>query len=523
MRNLSERRDAISRSALLACTLLAWCTSAFALNPGLDISQYAHTLWRIRDGFPKGQISSVAQTPDGYLWLGTELGLVRFDGVRDVPWQGPPNQTLPSNDIRSLLVTQDGTLWIGTAKGLASWKGGTLTQYSQLSGQYIFRLLEDREGTLWVAGGAVPAGRLCAIRDSNIQCRGEDGSLGLGVISLYEDGKGNLWAGARTGLWRWKPGPPKFYPLVGELDGVQGLGEDEDGTLLVALKGGLTRFVEGKTEPYPLTRTIGQFKARPLLRDRDGGLWIGTSDRGIVHVHQGKADVFTQSNNLSGENVYTFFEDHEGSIWVATISGFDRFRDFAVATLNVNQGMLSAYVGSILAERDGSVWFATRGGLNRWNNGQLTVPGTGSVKRDGKLSGLAPNSLFQDDRGRIWVTTQRGFGYLDNDRFVSVSDSSPGPVTSIAQDTGGNIWIANEHLALFQLVGGRIVQQIPWARLGRSSPASTLAPDTLRGGLWIGFVTGGVAYFADNQIRESYAAADGLGQGRVNHLQFDQT
>jgi len=523
MRNLSERRDAISRSALLACTLLVWCTSAFALNPALDISQYAHTSWRIRDGFPKGQIASIAQTPDGYLWLGTEFGLVRFDGVRDVPWQGPSNQTLPSNNIRSLLVTQDGTLWIGTAKGLASWKGGTLTQYPQLAGQYVFRLLEDRESTLWVAGGAVPSGRLCSIRDSNVQCHGEDGSLGLGVISLYEDRKGNLWAGARTGLWRWKPGPPKFYALAGELDGIQGLGEDEDGTLLVALKGGLNRFVEGKTEPYPLNRAIGQFRARSLLRDRDGGLWIGTSDRGIVHVHQGKADVFTLSDNLSGDNVYTLFEDREGSIWVATISGFDRFRDFAVATLNVNQGMLSAYVGSILAERDGSVWFATRGGLNRWNNGQFTVPGTGSVKRDGKLRGLAPNSLFQDDRGRIWVTTQRGFGYLDNDRFVSVSDSSAGPVTSIAQDTSGSIWIANEHLALFQLVGGRIVQQIPWARLGHNSPASTLAADISRGGLWIGFVTGGVAYFIDNQIRESYTAANGLGQGRVNHLRFDET
>jgi len=523
MRILSERREAISRSALLACALLAWCTSAFGLNPALDISQYAHTSWRIRDGFPKGQIASIAQTPDGYLWLGTEFGLVRFDGVRDVAWQGPANQTLPSNNIRSLLVTHDGTLWIGTAKGLASWKGGTLTQYPQLGGQYIFRLLEDREGTLWVGSGAVSTGRLCAIRDSNVQCYGGDGSFGLAVFGLYEDSKGSLWAGTLTGLWRWKPGQPKFYPLAGALNGIEGLAEDEDGTLLLACQGGLRRFVEGKTEPYSLTRDLGQFTGTKMLRDRDGGLWIGTANRGIVHVHQGKADVFTLSDNLSGENVYTLFEDREGNVWVATISGLDRFRDFAVATLNVNQSLLSAHVGSILVDRDGSVWFATRGGLNRWNNGQLTVPGTGSVKRDGKLSGLAPNSLFQDEQGRIWVTTLRGFGYLEHDRFVSVSDTSAGSVTSIVQDTGGSIWIANEQVALFQLIAGRIVQQIPWARLGRGSPASTLAADTSRGGVWIGFITGGVVYFADNQIRESYAAADGLGQGRVNHLRFDET
>jgi ligand-binding sensor domain-containing protein/signal transduction histidine kinase len=520
MRILSERRDAVSRSALITCALLVWCTSAFALNPGLDVSQYSHTSWRIRDGFPKGQIAAIAQTPDGYLWLGTEFGLVRFDGVRDVPWQGPSNQTLPSNNIRSLLVTRDGTLWIGTAKGLASWNSGKLTQYPQLGGQYMFGLLEDREGTLWAAGGAVPAGRLCAIRD-NVECYGEDGKFGLAVFGLYEDSKGGLWVGTPTGLWRWKPGPPKFFPLAGEPDGIRGIGEDDDGTLLIGWHGALHRFVDGKTATFDLPTAIGQFRTNSLLRDRDGGMWIGT-DRGLMHVHHGRTDVFTLADSLSGESVYTLFEDRERNIWVATIHGLDRFRDFAVTTLNVKQGLQSALVVSILADREGSIWFATAHGLNRWNNGELTVPDTGSVKRDGKLNGLAPNSLFQDDRGRIWVTTERGFGYLENDRFVSVSDS-PGPVTSIAQDTGGNKWIAQEHLALFQVVGTRITQQIPWAWLGHDSPASTLTSDTARGGLWLGFVTGGVSYFVDNQIRESYAAADGLGQGRVNHLRFDQT
>src|SRR5712664_194179 len=101
-----------------ALVLLACCTCAFALNPALDVSQYAHTAWKIRDGFAKGTITSIAQTPDGYLWLGTEFGLLRFDGVRSVPWQPPSDQLLPSNDISSLLAARDGTLWIGTGRGL---------------------------------------------------------------------------------------------------------------------------------------------------------------------------------------------------------------------------------------------------------------------------------------------------------------------------------------------------------------------------------------------------------------------
>jgi len=121
--------------------LLACCSSAFALDPSLDVSQYGHTSWKVRDGFFKAGINSIAQTPDGYLWLGSQFGLSRFDGVKSVAWQPPPGQQLPSSHIFSLLAARDGTLWIGTAKGLASWKDGKLTQYAELAGHYIFKIL----------------------------------------------------------------------------------------------------------------------------------------------------------------------------------------------------------------------------------------------------------------------------------------------------------------------------------------------------------------------------------------------
>src|SRR5687768_10020235 len=103
------RRSAIPLGLVSAFLLLTCVSSAVALNPELQVSQYAHTSWKIRDGFPKGEISSIAQTRDGYLWLGTEFGLFRFDGVRSVQWRPPGNQELPSNWIFSLLVSRDGT------------------------------------------------------------------------------------------------------------------------------------------------------------------------------------------------------------------------------------------------------------------------------------------------------------------------------------------------------------------------------------------------------------------------------
>src|SRR6202051_3637408 len=196
----SRGRYAIAVGALLAC-----CPCASALNPAsLDINQYAHTAWPARGGFFKGTITSIAQTPDGYLWLGTEFGLLCFDGVRSVPWQPPAGEHLPGGSIRSLLAARDGTLWIGTTEGLASWKDGRLTHYSELAGQ-VRPLLEDREGTIWAGGFVSSTGRLCAIQSGGAHCYGEDGSFGREVISLYEDSRGYLWAGAVTGLWRWKP------------------------------------------------------------------------------------------------------------------------------------------------------------------------------------------------------------------------------------------------------------------------------------------------------------------------------
>jgi len=129
----SVHRDTILSLAIL----LACCAFAFALNPSLDISQYAHTAWKVREGFTQGTITSIAQTPDGYLWLGAEFCLFRLDGVHSVPWQPGGSEFLPSSLIRTVLVSRDGTLWIGTHKGLDSWKDGKLTLYSEISGQRV--------------------------------------------------------------------------------------------------------------------------------------------------------------------------------------------------------------------------------------------------------------------------------------------------------------------------------------------------------------------------------------------------
>ena len=502
---------------MVAGAVLACCNIASALNPSLDVSQYAHTAWTVRDGFFKGAVTSIAQTPDGYLWLGTEFGLLRFDGVRTVPWQPPADERLPGSNIRRLLAGRDGRLWIATNLGLASWKDGKLTHYPELAGQDILALLEDREGAVWVGSWSSSTGRLCEIHGASTQCHGEDGSFGGGVISLYEDSRGNLWAGTTSGLWRWKPGPPKRYPLPNAWSGISSMAEDDNTTLLMATNGGLNQLVDGKIQAYPLSGVVPRFGSGRMLRDRDGGLWIGTEDRGLLHLHQGRMDFFARPDGLSEDYVQTVFEDREGSIWAATLNGLDRFRDYSVPTISVQQGLSSTTVQSVLAARDGSVWLGTVDGLNRWNNGRVTI----YRKRNSGLPDDSAQSLFEDDHERIWVSTNRGVAYFENGRFTPAPGIPLGVVHSIVGDGEGNLWINHQQQGLLHIVQGRVVERISWADLGGKDIGFSLLPDSLPGSLWLGFFKGGVVNVKAGKISASYSAADGLGEGRVDDLRLD--
>ena len=516
-------RHPVALTATLSSILLAWCVCAFALDPSLDVSQYAHTAWRISEGFARDEIHLIAQTPDGYLWLGTDFGLLRFDGARTVPWQPPADHPLPSNQILSVVAAHDGTLWIGTANGLASWKNGRLTQYPELAGKYIFRLLEDREGTIWASAAGIPTGKLCAIQNNNVRCAGDDGTLGLGVLGLYEDSNGNLWVGVNDGVWRWKPGSAKFYPLPRELNGIRALAEDADGSLLIGMHDGIHRLVGEKTElAYPISGNGQLFEPQNLLRDRDGGLWVTTSRHGLIHLHQGRTDLFTQGDGLSGSFSNYIFEDREGDIWVSTLDGLDRFRGYRVATFTAHQGLSDTLVHSVLADKNGSVWLSTMSGLNRWSAGQITTYRSGSGTQGGELNGESPNSLFQDTQGRTWVSTHVAIGYLDKNRFVPVIGTTRGAVHGIAEDSAGSLWFADLERGLLHVVQNSVVQQIPVAALGHQDFITALAADGSHDGLWLGFLDGGIAYFAGGTVRASYSTANGLAEGRVNDLRLDQ-
>jgi signal transduction histidine kinase/ligand-binding sensor domain-containing protein len=494
-------RKRLTQAVVVLSILLACCSFAFALDPALDISQYAHTAWKVRDGFARGFIYAIAQTPDGYLWLGTEFGLLRFDGVRAVPWM-PPNGQLPSNDIPTLLVTRDGTFWIGTTKGLASWKEGKLTTYSELNGSRIFVLLEDRNGNVWAA-----------TREARI--------FGENVGPIDADAEGNFWVGFDKASRKWKSGRPQSFEIRDSMHSQPSPAELQQFAFPTAnhkrpTKSGAAQFERGTS-----TVLSQHLNAPPSLRDHDGALWVAIPDRGLVHIHQGKTDVFSEADGLSGDTVTGLLEDREGDVWAVTSNGIDRFREYAVPNFSTKQGLSSAKSVAIVGAKDGSVWVTTDNGLSRWKDGRISVVNQiGSTQDPNRTPKGAPYCLFEDSERRIWLSTVQEFGYLENNRFVPVRDVHGGRITSMAEGPSGHLWLAKEEDGLLHLFQGRVVEKFPWTALGHHDDGRVVLADPSQHGIWLGFSAGGISYFADGAIRKSYSVAEGLGAGRVNGLRF---
>ena len=536
MTKTQGRRRSLGILGILLPSILFVCPCAFALNPALDVSQYAHTSWKVRDGFTKGAIFAIAQTPDGYLWLGTESGLVRFDGVRPVSWQPPSGQQLPGNFVNALLAARDGTLWIGTQKGLASWKDGKFSIYREVGDSAITALIEDHEGTVWIGAYGNPGGNLCAVGSGTLECYGT-ASFGRGVYAFYEDHRGSLWVSSLNGLWRWKPGRSDRYSYPGGVTSANWMAEDDSGTLLLSTTKGLKKLASERIDDYTFPGITGEFTPTRGLRSSDGSLWLG-SQQGLLHLHQGRTDIFKSADGLSADFVLPIFEDREGSIWVGTQEGLDRFRDVTVPTISRKQGLSNPSAWSVLATRDGSIWIATADGLNQWENGHVTLyrsqkalgesgqklehgVGVGRAAAEIANSGLTgdPWSLGQDKQGRLWASTSDGVFYFESGRFVRVPGVPSRFTWSLVGDDVGNIWISNSEAGLLRVTPRLVVERVAWSQL-QHKYARALLSDPSQSGLWLGFADGGVAYFNGGQVRASYSAADGLGNGQVTDLRF---
>jgi signal transduction histidine kinase/ligand-binding sensor domain-containing protein len=490
--------------------------TAWALDPHRHVTQFGHSAWRAQDGFVNRSIA-VTQTADGYIWLATLDGLVRFDGVKFSPWSPPPGESLPSPGFDALLGARDGTLWIGTTAGLSRLKDGHLFNYTTTErSPGIAAIVEDRAGTIWVTRYRVNDGMgpLCRVAGERLFCYGKkDGLVSTFALGLAAQPDGTLWFACAM-VCRFAAGAFTSYfdeqltdPAGG--NGAIDVAVDPSGSVWASFDGvgprlGVQRYTDGKWTSFVVPGFDGSTeRSHTLFADRQRTLWVGTKSNGLYHVHDGHADHYERSDGLSGNEIGAMYEDREGNLWVVTDRGIDMFHDTSLVTYSTIEGLVGSALNSVLALRDGTVWVGNEEALN-------IIDGNGIRAIDPRhgLPGQDVAGLFEDSAGRLWVGVGNTVMTYEHGRFspISGTDHRPlagaGTASAFAEDGNGDLWalmtsaVASNPHHLLRMRDRRVVEDIPVDAI--ISRARFLDTDQ-HGGVWIADSTGEFARLRNGQ------------------------
>lgn len=539
---------------LVGALLLASASfAASGLDPQKAITQYTQDVWGADAGLNNNSVTAIAQSQDGYLWLGTEEGLARFDGVKFTVFNRQNTPGMQSNQISALLADTHGNLWIGTdGGGLTRLKNGKFTTYTTrdaLSNNVILSLYEDRTGVLWIGTNG---GGLCRFENEVFTKHplgsrlpdaavfsisgGRDASLWIGthaglahlvngkttiftkkdgladnyVKSVVVDRRGDLWVGTNGGgLSRLVNGRFVNYTTRDGLssNAVWSVYEDTRGTLWVGtIDGGLSRFEGGKFSTYTVKDGLPVNRVLTFLEDHEHDLWIGTGGAGLVRLKNGLFTTFTTREGLSDDVVLPVYEDRQGAIWLGTNGGgLNCLKDGRVVKYTTRDGLRDNVVFSIAQDKEGSLWVATRGGLNRLKGGKFTLFTT----KNGLPSDIVL-SLYQSSEGILWASSRGGLSRFDGDRFKTYTTAeglSNNYVTSVYEAFDKTLWIGTGGGGLNKFEKGRFSAYS--TKNGLSSDAIKTIGGDADGTLWIGTSGGGLDRFKNGKFT-AYTTRDGL-------------
>jgi signal transduction histidine kinase/ligand-binding sensor domain-containing protein len=430
-------RVAFSRGARFFFLWFA-CSTALALSPRLAVRQYRHTAWTEFAGQPLPAVESIAQADDGYLWMITSAGAMRFDGVRFSEWRPPHGQRLPRDRTRRVASSSDGAVWMETQAGLSRLHRGRLTHYPfDWSRSVVNTIFDDPSGSIWIAVETATDSYVLALptRGGAVRRYGPVDGLPPRVHVMQRDGAA-FWLGVDGGVCRWIPGAAALcYSIPGV---VASLAPDGPGAVYAATSSAIYRLSHSRVTAVVPTLPNANFLGRRLLLDRDGNLWAGTTG-GLLRVSAGNVETFTRKDGLSGEFIHDLLEDAEGDLWVATNNGLDRFRNPRVLHVTTLDGLSAEVTTAVKAARDGSIWVGTYGnGLNRIAGAHVTHY---SVPQG--LPGKSISAIEEDRDGRLWVATGPDVAYFDRGRFVKIeSPVARQQVYALAADSAGVVWAA---------------------------------------------------------------------------------
>lgn len=508
---------------LLACVYgIILCASANGLDRDRTITEFHHTAWTAKEGAPE-QIIAIAQTNDGYLWLGTLTGLYRFDGVQFEHYMPRTDGDFPSKGIFSLLATPDGGLWICYRNsGVAFLKDGKLTNYGEPEGLppgRINRLARDVEGTIWAAGNG-----LARFDGSRWESVGAEWSYpGKIAQTVFVDKKGTLWVATENAIVFLPKGSRSFQPTGEKIEQVPQITQSPEGAIWLAeTTRGVRQLQLPEIDPKLLGPEI-KVGSMAVLFDRNGALWATSMGDGIRRVPytdrfpgqkiaqlSTDAEIFTEKNELSANFVMSIFEDREGNIWVGTNNGLDRFRESAFVPVQLPP---EEQRFGLAAGADGEVWISSQ---NLW-----LMRRHESAPTKFTLNELATQRILTDSKGTLWLAGAKFIWGLREGRSVitlpgiNEDTNKPSDPLEFFVDRNDMLW------AYYRLEGLCLLKDGVWERYDKQSLLPKSTPivgivDSLNR-KWLGYPRNVLTVIDGERIR-NFSGDDGLQAGDIRAI-----
>ncbi|NJL12747.1 MAG: hypothetical protein HC913_06985 [Microscillaceae bacterium] len=550
------------------------------LSPQKKLSQYQIAHWKKGTGLPQNSVFSIFQSQDGYLWLATYDGLVRFDGLQfenfntanvsplltsnfldivedaqQTLWLGTNNgglvayrqgvfqtytteQGLPDNTVAALALDAEKNLWIGTRNGLCRREGDAFrvfTSKDNLSSRDITALLSGQDGTLWIGTSR----GLSAYRKGQFYdyARNRIVFVNKSITDICEDKQGFLWIGTQAGLVRWDKKKEKYqlFRIKQGLsdDYITKLFLDQRGSLWIGTQGGgLNRLRAGQLaaeqpvfEPLTVKEGLAANSVLEIFEDREGSLWIGLSRGGLNRLQDGKFTNYTSTEGLVDNLSNCVYQDRKGGLWVGTLSGGISYfwEGQFIRSFNKDNGLSSNYVRSITEDQEGNLWVGTYGqGVNVIGLAQNEQnPPIRVLRFDKGLAGDIVRALLTSRDGAVWIGTKTGLSKYQKGTFTTYTRQlglSDNSIIGLLEDTQGNLWIGTEGAGLNCL---RPDQTIVVYRIQNglaNDLVFTIFQDT-QADIWVG-TKGGLTRIRKGEL-VSIFARDGLPNDDIHSITED--
>ena len=483
-----------------------------ALDPSRAITQYRIDSWTRNDGLPQNAVEAITQTPDGYLWIGTQQGLARFDGVRFTVFNTRNSEHFSDDYVAALLRDEEGTLWIGTDSGLFSYRDGRFTLHPAAATEKgVASLYEDRDGTIWVGARKGP---LATLRDGEVRpFTDADGAVLAGVLAIAQDSAGRLCFASRR-FQCLEEGRFREYDMSAATSAgraVTTVAVDREDRFWLGTQGdGIVEMEDGAFQGFESGPGGAGSTIFRVFVDRAGEIWGGTGTSGLIRRSEHGFQVLGDKAGLSQNLVKAIFEDREGSLWIGTNGGgLNRLTDRKFTTFSVPEGLSHSFVHSVLEDRSGSLWVGTGEGLNRITAGAVTH----FDEKDG-LGSPVILGLWGDREGKLWVGTGNGIFRFDGAHFEHYPPARV--VFALYQDREGGMWAGGVE-GIYRLEDGRFVKPGWAAGFGLTS---SITGDR-EGNLWFGVFHSGLVKYADGRVTV-FSTENGLGDNSVLGIHVDE-